>query len=152
MSANAMPNIYPVSNESDVVSERVPYFIEFEPDANVLAGTTGQVIHTIAWRDFVCTQVGFSGTKVGFPDPSVQPFKIMVEDIGASRMWQPQRWDIGSFIGEANNSARELPMPWVFKEKTSIRVEFENLGAIDCTPRLLLIGYLDIPPGMIPRG
>jgi len=144
--------LYPVGNESDVVSERVPYFIEFEPDAAIAAGATDQVMHTIAWRDFVATKIGFSCDKVGFPTASYQPFKVMVEDVSASRQWQPHRWDITAYVGQGENSVQDLPHPWIFKEKTSIWVEFENISAFQTTPRLLLAGYLDIPPGMIPRG
>ncbi len=35
-----------------------------------------------------------------------------------------------------------MPVPWVFLEKTTVRVTFEDLTALGGIPHLLLIGYL----------
>jgi len=140
--------LQPIADERQVVTERVPYFIQFEPDAQVAAGGTGQDEHTISWRDLVCTHVGFNSELVGFP-ASNMPFEVSVEDISAQRNWQPHRWDVSTFTGNINVAAQPLPYPWVFKEKTTIRVVFENLGGLAATPRLLLAGYLDVPPAVI---
>jgi hypothetical protein len=94
---------------------RQPWFINLEPAAAVAAGATGQVDYTQGFMDFVCLQIGFTSESVGFP---------------------------GGNFGVADNNARDLPVPWVFMEKTTIRAIFGNRAALACLPTLLLIGYL----------
>lgn len=151
MTTMAAPNngqLFPIRDERDVVTERVPSYLEFEPAAQVAAGATGQVDEIIAWRDYVVTHIGFNCQLVGFPAVAM-PFKVSIQDIGAQRNWQPHRFDIQAIIGNVNVAAQEIPVPWIFKEKTTIRVVFENVGGLPCLPRLVLGGYLDISPAII---
>ena len=145
-----IPNglLAPIADERQVVTERVPHFLEFVPAAAVAAAAVAQVDQVISWRDFVATHIGFNTGLVGLPAAAMQ-FLVSVEDISAQRNWQPQRWDVASFCGNVNVAAQEMPMPWVFKEHTTIRVMFENLGGLAAIPRLLLAGYLDVSPAVV---
>lgn len=150
MSAANIPDglIQPIADERQVVTEKVPHFLQFQPAAQVAALATGQWDEVISWRDFVCTHLGFASELVGFPAANM-PFLVSVEDISAQRNWQPHRWDVSAFCGNINVAAQELPVPWVFKEHTTIRVVFENLGGLPAFPRLLLGGYLDVSPAVV---
>ena len=137
--------VYPISDK-DAAMERVPWFQPFEPAAQIAGGATGIVDAVIAWMDFVATRIGFTSETVGFPAAPGR-WKVQVQDIGASKAFQPEGWDatalIGGNFGISNNPAIDMPVPWVFLEKTTIRVTFENLDpALACLPHLLLIGYL----------
>jgi hypothetical protein len=116
-----------------------------EPAAAVAAGATGQVDYTQGFMDFVCLQIGFTSESVGFPATAGR-FTLQIQDIQASKNFQPLAWDVTAFIGGnfgvADNNARDLPVPWVFMEKTTIRAIFGNRAALACLPTLLLIGYL----------
>ena len=136
--------IYSISAK-DAAMGKTPYFLPFEPVAPIAAGATGQVNQTISWLDFVCTQMGFTSPTVGFPAAPGR-WKVQIQDIGGSREFQPEGFDITAAIG-ANTGVSDSPpvdlaVPWVFMEKTTIRVTFEELTGFANTPHLLLIGYL----------
>ena len=136
--------LYPI-DEKDAAMARTPQFIAFEPDAAIGALATGQVEVRVSWMDFVATKVGFTSPTVGFPAGPGR-WKIQVVDVGASRNWQPEGWDIsavtGANAGVSDATPLDLPVPWVFMEKTTIRVIFEELAGFDNLPHLVLIGYL----------
>lgn len=127
--------------------ERVPYFIHIEPTAQVAAGALVTVTYTVGPRDFVVTHIGWTSEGVAFPSGAGMPFKLNIQDVGASTYFAPFRWLARAAFGNnpntSDNSAFELPVEWRFKAQTSIIVEFENIGAINCTPYLVLVGYLD---------
>lgn len=140
-----LPTLYSI-DQKDAALERSPYFVEFEPAAAVGGGATATVDFTQPWRDFVCTAIGFTSGTVGFPAGPGR-WKVSVEDIGAQKTWQPHAFDItalvGGNFGTSDSSYVDLPVPWLFLEKTTIRVQFQNRDpAIACLPDLLLIGYL----------
>ncbi len=124
---------------------RVPQFVPFEPAAAVAALATGIVDQVIAWADFVVTRIGFTSTTVGFPAAAGR-WRIQIQDVGASRQFQPAAWNITALIGTnsgfADSPAVDLPTPWVFLEKTTVRVTFEDISGFGGTPHLLLVGYL----------
>lgn len=125
----------------------VPYYIELEPDIQVAAGANAVVRYTLGPRDFVCTGFGFTSDRVGWP-PVGQLFRIGINDIGASTRMQPHRFHVtpvtGSNPGFGDQPAVDFPeeAPWTFTTLTTIEVEFENIGALPCTPTLVLKGYL----------
>ncbi len=129
----------------DAAMERVPYLLPFEPLAAIAALATEQVNQTVSWLDFVCTRVGFTSPTVGFPAAPGR-WKVQIQDIGGSRNFQPEGFDITALIGgntgTSDSAAVDLPVPWVFMEKTTIRITFEELTGFANTPHLLLIGYL----------
>lgn len=139
----------PFTNPVDpkgVPLERVPYFLQIQPAAQVAAGAIVQVIYTVGVRDFVATKIGFTSEPVGFP-ASGQQFEVAIRDIGTSIDFEPHRWNItpvvGTNPGDSDCAPLDLPVEWRFFARTSIRVEFENIGALACTPTLVFIGYLD---------
>lgn len=136
--------IFPISAK-DAAMERVPYFIPFEPLVAIAASATGQVDQTVAAQDFVCTKLGFTSPTVGFPATPGR-WKVQIQDIGGSRNFQPEGFDltavIGGNAGVSDSPATELPVPWVFLEKTTIRVTFEELTGFANLPHLVLVGYL----------
>ncbi len=136
--------MYPISGK-DAAMERVPYLIPFEPLIAIAANTTGQVDQLVSWRDFICTRVGFTSPTVGFPAAPGR-WKVQIEDIGASRNFQPEGFDITAFVGGntgiSDSAAVDFPVPWVFLEKTTIRVTFEELTGFANLPHLVLVGYL----------
>lgn len=136
--------IFPISAK-DAAMEHVPYFIPFEPLAAIAALSTGQVNQVVSWQDFICTKIGFTSPPVGFPAAPGR-WKVQIEDIGGSRTFQPEGFDITAVIGGnaglSDAPAVEMPVPWIFLEKTTIRVTFEELTGFPNTPHLLLIGYL----------
>lgn len=136
--------IFPITAK-DAAMERVPYFLPFEPIAAILALGTGQVDQTVSWQDFVCTKLGFTSPTVGFPAAPGR-WKVQIQDIGGSRNFQPEGFDItaaiGANAGQSDSAPVELTVPWVFMEKTTIRVTFEELTGFANTPHLLLMGYL----------
>lgn len=140
-----LPQMTPVDRKG-VALEPVPQFIEFEPPAAIAAAATGQVVYTVGVRDFVCTHIGFTSQPVGLPLAG-QRFKISIRDIGSNTSFEPHRWNTTSALGRPTATGAlqpfALPKEWRFLAKTSIRVEFENVGALACTPNLVLIGYLD---------
>ena len=120
--------IWPLS-EKDAALARIPQFYPFEPAAPIAGLATGQVEQIISWQDFVAVKVGFTSPTVGFPAASGR-WKVQIEDIGASRSFQPEGWDVTAAIGVnsgmSDTQPIELPVPWVFLEKTTIRVIFEE--------------------------
>lgn len=135
-----------VLDEKDAMLERQPWVVEFEPPANVGGGATATVDFIQPWRDFVCSHIGCTSATVGFPAAPGR-WKVTVQDIGAQRSWQPAAWDITALIGNnmgiSDNPAFELPVPWLFTEKTTIRVQLQNRDpAIACLPTLVLAGFL----------
>jgi len=140
------PNVavYPISAK-DAAMERVPYFVPFEPLTPIAALATGQVDRTISWRDFVCVKLGFTSPTVGFPATPGR-WNVQIQDVGASRNFQPDGFNItaaiGTNAGVSDSAPVDLCVPWVFLEKTTIRVTFEELAGFPNTPHLLLIGYL----------
>lgn len=124
----------------------VPQFIQFQPAAQVLAGATGLVTYTVDVRDFICTHVGYTSQGVGFPALGMV-FNLQITDVGASRTFQPFFWNTTAALGTnpatSDHGPLELPVPWRFAAKTTVRVEFQNTGALACTPTVVLIGYLD---------
>lgn len=150
MPDNVMPGmaeIVPISDERWVSMAQVPQLIDFTPPAAIVAGGVGIVTVVQGYRNFVCTHIGGTGPPVGIPaGPS--RWKIAVRDIGGSRNWQPHRWDltavIGGNSGVSDSAPFELPVPWLFAEKTSIEVTFENISVHPAIPTVVLIGYLDV--------
>ncbi len=140
----AVPGLHSL-DERDAMMERQPWFIEFEPPAQVAGGATATVDITVPWRDFVCTYIGMTAETVGFPATPGR-FKVSVEDIGAQRTWQPAAFDITPFVGNMginDAGAFQLSAPWLFLEKTQIRVQMQNRDpAIPCLPTLVLHGFL----------
>ena len=138
------PNLYPI-DEKDAALERTPRFLPFRPAVPVAAAGTATVDQVIAWQDFVWMGVGFTSQNVFVP-PAATFWDITIEDVGASRTFQSQAFAITSLIGTnpgvSDSPAVDLYVPWVFLEKTTIRVQFTNNGGIANTPELLLIGYL----------
>lgn len=136
--------IYPIS-EKDAAMERIPQFLPFESAAPIAAGTTAQVDQIVSWNDFIVTKMGFTSPTVGFPAGPGR-WKVQIQDIGASRQWQPEGFDVTAAVGAnsglSDSAPVDLPVPWVFLEKTTIRVTFEELTGFANTPHLLLIGYL----------
>jgi len=141
-----VPAITPVE-ERLVTRANVPYLIEIEPQAQVAAGANAVVRQVVGPRDFVCTGFGFTSEPVGVPAAG-QYFKISIEDIGGATRFSPARFHvtpvIGTNPGVGDQSPFEFPKdaPWTFTSLTTIEVVFENLGALPCTPTLVLIGYL----------
>ena len=136
--------LYPVS-EKDAALMHVPWFLPFEPNIPIGALATGIVDQVVSWRDFVCTKIGFTSETVGFPAMAGR-WKVQVQDVGASRSFQQEAWNITALIGTnsgfADAPAVNLPTPWPFLEKTTIRVTFEDLSTFGGIPHLLLVGYL----------
>ena len=142
--SQGLPEMTPVDKKG-VPMERVPQFIEIEPGAAVAAAAVAQVIYNVGVRDFVCTHLGFTSTPVGLPLAGMR-FKISIRDIGSNTSFEPFRWNATSVLGrnEGIGDMRpfELPVTWTFQARTSIRIEFENIGGLACLPNLALIGYL----------
>ena len=137
--------VYPISDK-DAAMERRPWFLPFEPLVAVLGGATQVEDRIVAWNDFVCTRIGFTSGTLGFPAAPGR-WRVQIQDIQASVSFQPEAFDITALIGGnhgiSDNPPVDLPVPWVFLEKTTIRVTFENRDpAIPNMPSLLLIGYL----------
>ena len=76
-------NVIQPVDQKGVKLQTVPQFIEIEPAANVVAGSSSRVLYTVGVRDFVLTHIGFTADGVGFPVRGM-PFKVAIEDIGAS--------------------------------------------------------------------
>lgn len=138
-------SIVPVDAKG-VKMDPVPQFIQFQPPAQVLAGATGLVTYTVDVRDFICTHLGFTSQGVGVPVVGMV-FNLQVTDVGASRTFQPFFWNSTAALGTnpatSDHGPLELPVPWRFSAKTTVRVEFQNTGTLACTPTVVLIGYLD---------
>ncbi len=136
--------IYPIT-ERDAVMAHVPHFLPFEPAVPIGALATGIVDQIISWQDFVCTKIGFTSTTVGFPATAGR-WKVQIQDIGASRNFQQEAWNITALVGAnsgvSDSAAVDIPVPWVFLEKTTIRVTLEDLTGLGGIPHLLLVGYL----------
>lgn len=136
--------LYPI-DEKDAALMHIPHFKPFEPPAAIGGLGTGIVEEIVSWNDFVCTKIGFTSTTVGFPAMAGR-WKVEIQDIGASRNFQPEAWNITALIGTnsgfADAPAVDLATPWPFLEKTTIRVVFEDLSSFGGIPHLLLIGYL----------
>lgn len=136
--------IYPIA-EKDAALMRVPQFLAFEPAAAIGVFATGIVDQVVSWMDFVATRIGFTSTTVGFPAMAGR-WKVQIQDVGASRMFQQEAFNVTALIGTnsgfADSPAVDLPTPWPFIEKTTIRVTFEDVSGFGGTPHLLLIGYL----------
>jgi len=136
--------IYPIS-ERDAVMAHVPHFLPFSPAVAIGALATGIVDQVVSWQDFVCTKIGFTSETVGFPATAGR-WKVQIQDVGASRNFQQEPWNITALIGAnaglSDSPAVEMPVPWVFLEKTTIRVTFEDLTAFGGIPEMLLVGYL----------
>lgn len=130
---------------NQVMYASIPYFINIEPLAVVPAGSTVQVEYTVGVRNFICTNIGFTSSPVGFPAAG-QNFKLGIEDVGMSRQFQPDRWNMAAVFGVnpalADQPAFKLPVNWPFRAHTTIRVEFENIGTLACLPTMVLTGYL----------
>lgn len=148
--SNIMPGmneIVPIADERWVAMAQVPYIIDFTPPAAIAAGGVGLVTFVQAYRNFVVTHIGGTGPPVGIPGGPSR-WKIAIRDITGSRNFQPHRWDltavIGGNSGVSDSPAFELPVPWLFVEKTSIEVTFENISVHPATPSLVMIGYLDV--------
>lgn len=144
--SNIVPQELVAITAKDAALERQPFFIQFEPAAAVAGGATATVDWQVAYRDFICTRLGFTSDTVGFPAAQGR-WRLTVEDVGAQRTWQPQAFDvtaaIGGNFGLNDERAIELPVPWVFMEKTTIRLQFTNRDpAIPGMPTGILIGYL----------
>ena len=126
-------DLFPISAK-DAAMERVPQFIPFEPAAAIVANGTGQVDQIISWQDFVCTKIGFTSPTVGFPAAPGR-WSVQIQDIGASRLFQPAAWDVTALIGgntgTSDSAAVEMPVPWIFLEKTTIRITFGELICFD---------------------
>lgn len=141
-----LPNeeVYPISAQ-DAAMVRVPYWLAFEPLVAIAALGTDQVDQTISWQDFVCLKLGFTSPTVGFPAAPGR-WKVQIQDVGGSRNFQPEGFDItaalGANPGQSDSAPVDFPVPWVFLEKTTIRVTFEELAGFANMPHLLLIGYL----------
>ncbi len=146
MQEGGRPNLSPV-NPALVARGNVPYYIEIEPAAQVAAGANAVVRQNVGPRDFVCTGFGFTSQAVGVPAAGMN-FKIGIVDIGASMRFQPHRFHvtpvIGSNPGVGDQSAHEFPVEarWTFTRLTTIEIEFENIGALACTPTLVMTGYI----------
>lgn len=140
-----LPQMTPVDAKG-VIMAKVPQFIEIEPGAAVAAAAVAQVIYNVGVRDFVCTHLGFTSAPVGLPLAG-QRFKISIRDIGSNTSFEPFRWHTTSALGRPTATGAlqpfQLPVPWTFQARTSIRVDFENIGGLACLPNLVLIGYLD---------
>ncbi len=136
--------IYPITAK-EAAMERIPQFIPFEPAANIAALGTGQVDQIVSWNDFIVVKMGFTSPAVGFPAGPGR-WKVQIQDINASRSFQPEGFDItaaiGANTGVSDSPPVELPVPWIFLEKTTIRVTFEELAGFANLPHLVLIGYL----------
>lgn len=140
-----LPSLFAI-DEKDAALERQPQFIEFTTAAQVAGGATGTLDFTVPWRDFVCTGLGFTSETIGFPGAPGR-WRLTIEDIGAQKTWQPHPWDVtavvGGNFGTADSSFIELPVPWLFMEKTTIRIQMENRDAgLACLPTCVLVGYL----------
>lgn len=127
-----MAEIVPIADERTVQMAQVPWIVDFTPLAAIAAAAVGIVTYVQGYRNFVCTHIGSTGPSVGIPGGPLC-WKIAVRDIAASRNFQPHRWDatavIGGNSGTSDTGPFELPVPWMFLEKTSIEVTFENLSA-----------------------
>lgn len=140
------PTISPIDPRG-VTRANVPYFIEIEPPAQVAAGANVVVRYTLGPRDFICEGFGFTSQGVGVPIAGMY-FKMGIVDIGASISFQPHRFHVtpvtGSNPATGDQPAVKFPekAPWTFSAQTTIQVEFENIGALPCTPTLVLTGYL----------
>lgn len=124
-----------------VPRNRVPYWINIETSAAVIAGGTAVVLEAIGPRDFVWTHANIRSQEVGIPAGEM-PFKVLITDIGDSTIFGARRFNARAAFG-VSKDAFELPEPWRFRAKTSIQVEFENLGGLAAIPTLILHGYLD---------
>ncbi len=136
--------VYPIS-EKDAALMHIPHFLPFEPQVAIGPLASGIVDQVISWMDFVCTRIGFTSETVGFPAAAGR-WKVQIQDIGASRQFQQNAWNITALIGcnsgFADSAAVDLPVPWPFLEKTTIRITFEDISGFGGIPHLLLIGYL----------
>lgn len=135
--------------ERDLVTERIPWILQFEPDADIAVGSTWSHTFTIPFRNFVIEYIGFTGPQEGFPaGPS--HWNVGIEDVGKSRSWQPHLFSttalIGGNHGSSDTPAFKLSVPWQVDEKGTIRVQIQNDGAFAGTPKLILHGYLDRAP------
>jgi hypothetical protein len=130
----------------DAALARQPFWIPFEPAAAVAGGATATVDWQVAYRDFVWTAIGFTADTVGFPATPGR-WRLTIEDVGAQKNFQPAAWDVtagmGGNFGLNDMMPLNLPVPWVFMEKTVIRLQFTNRDpAIPGTPSCDLIGFL----------
>lgn len=136
--------VYPIDFKTASM-ERVPYFLPFQPAAAIAALQTDTVDQVISAYDFVCTKVGFTSETVGFPAASGR-WNVQIRDIGAQKDFQPEGWNvtaaIGANTGVSDSSPIDLPVPWVFLEKTTVRVTFQELTGFANTPSLVLLGFL----------
>lgn len=133
--------------EQDLVTERVPWTLQFRPDADIAVGATWVDTYTIPWRDFVIEYIGFTGPQEGFPaGPS--HWNIGLEDVGKSRSWQPHLFNttalIGGNHGSSDVSAFKMSTPWTVNEKGTLRVQIQNDGAFAGSPTMVLHGYLNV--------
>lgn len=146
MTRPTMPIVTPIDSKG-LVRSLVPYFIHIEPIAQVAAGATAIVNYTQGPRDFILTHIGWSSEGVAWPSGAGMPFKINIQDIGASIFFAPFRFLLRAVTGNnpntSDNPAFELPVQWRFQAQTTISVELENFGAIACTPYIVLCGYLE---------
>lgn len=135
--------------EKDLVTKRIPWMLQFEPDADIAVGSTWVDTFTIPFMDFVIEYIGFTGPPEGFPaGPS--HWNIGIEDVGQSRTWQPHLWSttalIGGNHGLSDSPAFKMSVSWRVNEKGVLRVQIQNDGAFAGTPTLVLHGYLDVSP------
>lgn len=139
------PPMTPI-DQAGVARAKVPYFIQIQPVAAVAAAAMVTVTYTLGPRNFWWTHLGFTTNAVGFPAAGVD-FRINIEDVGLSQFFAPFRFLPRAVTGNnpatSDNPAFQLPAPWKFYAQTSIVVEFENIGALNCTPTLVLVGYLE---------
>jgi len=133
-------------DQAGVARAKVPYFIQIQPVAAVAALAMVTVTYNLGPRDFWWTHLGFTTDAVGFPAAGMD-FRINIEDVGLSQFFAPFRFLPRAVTGNnpatSDNPSFELPAPWKFYAQTSIIVEFENIGALNCTPTLVLVGYLE---------
>lgn len=138
--------LIPIESEASVAVARVPYFVDFTPDADIAAGATVEVNYVHGYRNFIVTEIGATGPSIGLVAGPCR-FKISISDLGASRNFQPHRWDatawVGGNFGTGDNASRKMPVPWRVLEKHTIQIVIENISAIAFTPTILLSGYLE---------
>ena len=143
--ALVVPGLH-VIDEKDAMLARQPWYVEFEPPVAVGGGATALVNYTQGFRDFVCTGWGFTSDTVGFPAAPGR-WRLTIEDVQAQRPFQPVAFDvtcvIGGNFGIADSNYVDLPVPWIFLEKSQIRLQFTNRDpAIAAIPTAVLVGYL----------
>lgn len=140
------PPLTPI-DRAGVMRAKVPYFIQVEPAAFVAAGAVVTVTYTMGPRDFWWTHLGWTTDGVAFPGGGGMDFRLNIQDVGLSQFFAPFRFLIRAVTGNnphtSDNAAFELPAPWKFYAQTSIIVEFENIGAMNCTPTVVFAGYLE---------